>query len=199
MFQLGNPEISNNNTQWIHHELSCRKLSCTKEGDQCCLGKYLESPFREVRPWRAGMPMHERRGGNPWGETRRRICVFSREKWKAKEHSRKLGSRWCDFLCHSRIPESWNVNHLSMITPNSLLPISTEYATITSNSTWAKQNSHLRSPATSLYCVSQFTGTTKHSASCAVPLTPCLGSSLASISLTSLTSVPSSVSPLMLP
>lgn len=123
-----------------------------------------KSSGRERRRWRArasvGVPKYQRRGGNHWvrqGEE----SLSPKRSGRVKEHSRKLASIWCDsFLCHNHVPESWNINHSSIIASNCLLHISTEYPTTTSNSTCSEQISHLHCFSCTLYLgslVPQFT------------------------------------------
>lgn len=97
------------------------------------------------------MPSYQRKGGNTWGETRR-IWVHPREKWESE--SRKIPESWAPWdvipsLHHDHITKSWNVHQSSMVTSNCSLYVSTEYPTITSNSTCAKRTLYLCSTAAS--------------------------------------------------
>lgn len=90
-------------------------------------------------------------------------------------------------MCHRHTPLSWKVDHWSMITSNCLSHISVNSPQIISSSTCPKQNSHLHSSAAHWHHNSPRI--------LAVPLPPLLVSSQ-SPSLP--TSIPSSVSPLVL-
>ena len=152
MFQLENPEIPSNSTQWTHHELSCKKWGRATEGDQLCLGKYLESPFREMEGTevnRRAEVLGERRKPLMWNKEKN-LYIPQREVGKRRNilESWALGDV-IPSLCHGHIPKSWNVNHSSMITFTCLPHTSTEWPIVTSRSTCQKWNSHLCSSAAS--------------------------------------------------
>lgn len=191
--------VPTNNTQWTHHQLTVQTRQTRSVWEYT-----LTSPFREGRPWRSwpsarGQHVRERRKTLGW-DKEKNLCVPQREVEKPRqEHSRKLGSMWSDsFLCHNHVPESWNANHVSIITSNCILNISTKYPTITSNSTHPKQDFIFMHLLLVLYSVSRLTGTTIHLAgvvgSALHSPSWCPVSPLASTSFTSLTSVPFSIS-----
>lgn len=133
--------VPTNNTQWTHHQLTVQTRQTRSVWEYT-----LTSPLREGRPWSSwpsarGQHVRERRKTLGW-DKKKNLCVPQREVEKPRqEHSRKLGSIGSDsFRCYNHVPESWNANYVSIITSNCILNISTKYPTITSNSTYPKQD-----------------------------------------------------------
>ena len=116
----------------------------------------------------------QKRGGNHWGETRRRICVSPQREVgrRRQEHSRKL----CDVSpssCHNHVSESWKANHSSMIHHR------TASCTSPRNLSQSPQTQHVPEgtlicahPLPLLYSLSQLTGATIHPRPQVVPQTP---------------------------